>query len=88
MITYRDAGVDVTAGYEAVRLMREHVQRTFDGHVLTDIGSFGGVYDLHRRGLRVLLFVWHWDGRRNPVSLYDGSVALCVPHFNHEQLCR
>ena len=46
MITYRDAGVDVTAGYEAVRLMREHVQRTFDGHVLTDIGSFGGVYDL------------------------------------------
>ena len=45
-ITYKDAGVDVTAGYEAVRLMKEHVKRTFNQGVLTDIGSFGGLYDL------------------------------------------
>ena len=46
MITYQDAGVDVTAGYEAVKRMREHVEKTFHSAVLTDIGSFGGVYDL------------------------------------------
>ncbi len=45
-ITYRDAGVDVERGYEAVRLMKEHVKRTFDGNVITDLGTFGGMYDI------------------------------------------
>ena len=45
-ITYKDSGVDVTAGYEAVKLMKEHVKKTFNDGVLTDIGSFGGMYDL------------------------------------------
>ena len=39
-ITYRDAGVDIDAGNEAVQRMREHVRSTFTPHVLTDIGSF------------------------------------------------
>jgi phosphoribosylformylglycinamidine cyclo-ligase len=43
--TYRDAGVDVEAGYEAVRLMKEHARSTFNGHVLQDLGSFGGMYE-------------------------------------------
>jgi phosphoribosylformylglycinamidine cyclo-ligase len=43
--TYRDAGVDVEAGYEAVRLMREHARSTFNSHVLQDLGSFGGMYE-------------------------------------------
>jgi len=45
-ITYKDAGVDVERGYEAVRLMKEHVKKTFDGNVITDLGTFGGMYDL------------------------------------------
>ncbi len=45
-ITYKDAGVDVERGYEAVKLMKEHVKKTFDGNVITDLGSFGGMYDL------------------------------------------
>ncbi len=46
MITYRDAGVDIEAGYEAVRLMRNDVKRTFRPEVLTDIGGFGGLFAL------------------------------------------
>ncbi|MEZ4357694.1 MAG: phosphoribosylformylglycinamidine cyclo-ligase [Eubacteriales bacterium] len=45
-ITYKDSGVDVHAGYKAVALMKEHVKKTFDNNVLTDIGSFGGIYKL------------------------------------------
>ncbi len=45
-INYKDAGVDVERGYEAVRLIKEHAQKTFDGNVITDLGSFGGMYDI------------------------------------------
>ena len=37
-------GVDVEAGYESVRLMRDDVRRTFRPEVLTDIGGFGGLF--------------------------------------------
>jgi len=43
---YRDAGVDVEAGYEAVRLMKEHVKKTLNANVLGDLGSFGGFYSI------------------------------------------
>ena len=45
-ITYKEAGVDVEAGYKAVELMKEHVKKTFDQNVITDIGSFGGMYQI------------------------------------------
>lgn len=45
-ITYKDAGVDVEKGYEAVRMMRNYVEKTFDKHVLTGLGGFGGMYDI------------------------------------------
>ena len=45
-ITYKDAGVDVHRGYEAVAQMKKHVQSTFTKGVLTDIGSFGGTFSL------------------------------------------
>lgn len=46
MITYKDAGVDVEAGYESVKLMKEHVKKTFRPEVLTDLGGFGGLFAL------------------------------------------
>lgn len=46
MSSYKDAGVDVEAGYESVRLMKKDVQRTFRPEVLTDIGGFGGLFAL------------------------------------------
>lgn len=46
MSTYKEAGVDVTAGYKAVELMRSHVKKTLGPEVLTDIGGFGGLFSL------------------------------------------
>lgn len=43
---YKEAGVDVEAGYKAVKLMKEYVKKTYDGNVLGDLGSFGGFYSL------------------------------------------
>lgn len=43
-VTYRDAGVDIDAMNMAVLRMREHVRSTFTAGVLTDVGSFGGVF--------------------------------------------
>jgi len=45
-ISYKDSGVDVERGYEAVRLMREHVKSTYTAGVLGDIGSFGGFFQM------------------------------------------
>ena len=41
-IDYKSAGVDVEAGYEAVKLMKEYVKTTYNNNVLGDLGSFGG----------------------------------------------
>jgi phosphoribosylformylglycinamidine cyclo-ligase len=45
-ITYRDAGVNIDAGNEAVSRMKEHIRSTFNPNVLTDVGSFGGMFSL------------------------------------------
>ena len=52
MSSYKDAGVDVEAGYEGVKLMKKDVQRTFRPEVLTDIGGFGGLLHLIRTNIR------------------------------------
>ena len=46
MITYKDAGVDVERGYEAVKLMKDHAKSTFDKNVLGGLGAFGGFYSI------------------------------------------
>ena len=48
-ISYKDAGVDVTAGYKAVELMKKHTASTFNENVLGDLGSFGGFYSIARK---------------------------------------
>lgn len=62
MTTYKEAGVDVEAGYEAVRLMRSHVQRTFRPEVLTDIGGFGGLFALDKAKYAEPVLVSGTDG--------------------------
>jgi phosphoribosylformylglycinamidine cyclo-ligase len=42
--SYKAAGVDITAGYEAVRLMKSSIARTMNPAALTGIGGFGGLY--------------------------------------------
>ena len=60
-ISYKDSGVDVERGYEAVRLMKQHVQSTYNEHVLGDIGSFGGFYELSK-GMKQPVLVSGTDG--------------------------
>ncbi|MDD5018038.1 MAG: phosphoribosylformylglycinamidine cyclo-ligase [Eubacteriales bacterium] len=43
--TYKEAGVDVEAGYKAVSLMKAHAESTYNKNVLQGLGSFGGMYD-------------------------------------------
>ncbi len=45
-IDYKTAGVDVEAGYSAVKMMKEYVKSTYDKNVVGDLGSFGGFYAL------------------------------------------
>ena len=62
MSTYKDAGVDVEAGYEAVKLMRNHVKRTHGPEVLTDIGGFGGLFSLNKEKYYKPVLVSGTDG--------------------------
>lgn len=62
MATYKDAGVDVEAGYEAVKLMGKHVRRTFRPEVLTDIGGFGGLFSLNKDKYEEPVLVSGTDG--------------------------
>ena len=43
---YKEAGVDITAGYKAVELMKSHIARTMTAGVVSDIGGFGGLFEL------------------------------------------
>lgn len=61
-LTYADAGVDIDAGNEAVKLMKEHVKRTFRPEVLTDIGGFGGLFALNTGKYKNPVLVSGTDG--------------------------
>lgn len=62
MTTYKDAGVDVEAGYKAVKLMGQHVKKTFRPEVLTDIGGFGGLFSLNKDKYKEPVLVSGTDG--------------------------
>ena len=60
--SYRQAGVDIEAGYEGVRRMRKHVERTFTPGVLSGIGGFGGLFAPDTAGMRQPVLVSGTDG--------------------------
>jgi phosphoribosylformylglycinamidine cyclo-ligase len=86
--TYKDAGVDIDAGNEAVRLMRTHVRSTFRPEVLTDIGGFGGLFalDIHKYREPVLVAGADGVGTKLKVAFLadkhdtigQDAVAMCV----------
>ena len=49
--SYKAAGVDITAGYKAVELMKEHIAKTMSAGVMGDIGGFGGLFELDMTGI-------------------------------------
>lgn len=60
--SYREAGVDVTAGYKAVELMKKHVARTQTPGVVSGIGGFGGLFRPDLTGMKEPVLVSGTDG--------------------------
>ena len=60
--SYKQAGVDITAGYKAVELMKKHIARTMTAGALSDIGGFGGLFELDLTGIKKPVLVSGTDG--------------------------
>ena len=86
--SYKAAGVDITAGYRAVELMKKHVARTMIPGVLEGIGGFGGLFELDMKGIQRPVLVSGTDGVGTKLKLaflmdkHDtvgiDCVAMCV----------
>ncbi len=86
--SYAAAGVDITAGYRAVELMKKHVARTRNAGCLDDVGGFGGCFGLPVAGMEEPVLVSGTDGCGTKVKLailmdkHDtigiDAVAMCV----------
>ena len=86
--SYRKAGVDITAGYEGVKLMSAHVKRTMIPGVVSDIGGFGGLFAPDLGGMQEPVLVSGTDGvgtKLRIAQLLDkhdtvgiDCVAMCV----------
>ena len=59
---YAAAGVDITAGYKAVELMKQHIARTVTSGVVSGIGGFGGLFELDVKGMEQPVLVSGTDG--------------------------
>ncbi len=60
--SYKAAGVDITAGYRAVELMKKHIARTMTEGVASGIGGFGGLFELDMTGITKPVLVSGTDG--------------------------
>ena len=60
--SYAAAGVDITAGYKAVELMKQHIARTMTSGVCSDVGGFGGLFELDITGMEKPVLVSGTDG--------------------------
>lgn len=85
---YREAGVNIEAGYEAVERMKKHVQKTARTGVLGGLGGFGGMFDLSSLNLKEPVLVSGTDGVGTKLmiafwmdkhdSIGIDAVAMCV----------
>ena len=86
--SYKAAGVDITAGYRAVELMKSHIARTMINGSATNIGGFGGLFELDLTGIKKPVLVSGTDGVGTKLKLaflldkHDtvgiDCVAMCV----------
>lgn len=86
--SYAAAGVDITAGYRAVELMKSHIARTMTSGVCSDVGGFGGLFELDTTGIEKPVLVSGTDGVGTKLKLaflmdkHDtvgiDCVAMCV----------
>ncbi len=86
--SYEKAGVDVTAGYKAVELMKKHIARTMTAGAISGIGGFGGLYEIDMTGISKPVLVSGTDGVGTKIKIafimdkHDtvgiDCVAMCV----------
>lgn len=86
--SYEKAGVDVTAGYKAVELMKKHIARTMTAGAISGIGGFGGLFELDMTGISKPVLVSGTDGVGTKIKIafimdkHDtvgiDCVAMCV----------
>lgn len=86
--SYKNAGVDVTAGYKSVELMKKSIQSTYNEGVIGDIGGFGGLFAPNLSGMKEPIFVSGTDGVGTKLKLAflmnkhdtigQDCVAMCV----------
>lgn len=86
--SYAAAGVDITAGYKAVELMKQHIARTKNEGCVDDVGGFGGCFGLNLLGMEEPVLVSGTDGCGTKVKMailmdkHDtigiDAVAMCV----------
>lgn len=86
--SYAAAGVDITAGYKAVELMKKHIAKTLTSGVCSDVGGFGGLFELDLTGIQRPVLVSGTDGVGTKLKLaflmdkHDtvgiDCVAMCV----------
>lgn len=91
--SYKAAGVDVTAGYKGVELMKKAVQATYTDAVISDIGGFGGLYAPQIKGMEEPILVSGTDGVGTKLKLaflmdkHDTIGEDCVAMCANDVIC-
>jgi len=90
---YAAAGVDITAGYKAVELMKQHVARTMTSGVCSDVGGFGGLFEIDMTGITRPVLVSGTDGVGTKLKLaflmdkHDTVGIDCVAMCANDIIC-
>lgn len=87
-LTYKDSGVDIHAGYETVRLIKDYVKKTYTKGVMSDIGGFGGMFGIDKNEYEEPVLVSGTDGVGTKLmiafktdvhdTIGEDAVAMCV----------
>ena len=91
--SYAAAGVDITAGYRAVELMKTHIKRTLTVGALSDIGGFGGLFEMDLTGITKPVLVSGTDGVGTKLKLafimdkHDTVGIDCVAMCANDIIC-
>ena len=91
--SYKNAGVDITAGYKSVELMKEHIKKTMSFGDTSDLGGFGGLFGLDMTGLKEPVLVSGTDGVGTKLKLaflmdkHDTVGIDCVAMCVNDILC-
>jgi len=90
-ITYKDSGVNIEEGYESVKLIKEHAKKTFIPGVISDLGSFAGMFELGKYNNPVLVSGTDGVGTKLEIAFktkkYDTVGVDCVAMCVNDILC-